>query len=208
MKDFQSAIESGKKVIQIENQRNSISYFNLALAYDLNKDYKEAIEFYKIVEKLYFKEKKILFNNLAKCYLGLENVYEAEKYYLKALKYNENDKFIINNLLILYLRVGDKEKTEDFFKKAQEIDEDFIEFKLNLSDYLLSKNKINEAIKLLKIIIKDTRNFAAYIKLVKIYSKICDNKTAKKIIDEAINIYPNSKDLKFSKGLLHLTEEI
>tara|TARA_B100001057_G_scaffold225800_1_gene226197 strand:+ start:816 stop:2540 length:1725 start_codon:yes stop_codon:yes gene_type:complete len=205
-KDFQSAIESGKKVTQIENFQNPISYFNLALAYDLNKDYKEAIESYKIVETLNFKEKKILFNNLAKCYLGSDNIDEAKKYYLKALEFDENDKYIINNLLILYLRIEDKEKIEQFFKKAQEIDEHYIEFKLNSSDYLISKNKINEAIELLKSIIKDTRNYTAYIKLAKIYSKICDNKKSKQIIDEAITIYPNSTDLKFSRGLLYLTE--
>ena len=38
------------KVIELEIQKNPISYFNLALAYDFNKDYKKAIDLYKIVE--------------------------------------------------------------------------------------------------------------------------------------------------------------
>ena len=39
--DFESAIENAKKVLELDIQKNPISYFNLALAYDLNKDYKK-----------------------------------------------------------------------------------------------------------------------------------------------------------------------
>jgi len=205
LQDYESAIYNAKKIIDLDDQKKSISYFNLALAYDLNKDYNQAIELYKIVETLNFNEKKILFNNLAKCFLATENINEAKNYYSKALEFDENDKFIINNLLILYLRIGDKFKIEQFYRKAENIDKDYIEFKLNSSDYLLSKEKIKEAIELLESIINDTKNFVAYTKLAKIFSMIGDYKKAKEIIDEAINIYPNSKDLKFTKGMYHLT---
>ena len=75
IQDFKSAIEIGKKILELEIKKDPISYFNLALAYDLNKDYKKAIELYKTVETLDFKEKKILFNNLAKCFLGNQNAF-------------------------------------------------------------------------------------------------------------------------------------
>ena len=58
----------------------------------MNKDYKKAIDLYKIVEILNFKEKKILFNNLAKCFLGIKILNEAKNYYLKALEFDQNDK--------------------------------------------------------------------------------------------------------------------
>ena len=57
--DYKSAIISAEKTLELDNQKDPISYFNLALAYDLNKDYKKAIELYKTVETLNFKEKKI-----------------------------------------------------------------------------------------------------------------------------------------------------
>ena len=139
--DYKSAINNGKKVIELEIQKNPISYFNLALAYDLNMDYKKALDLYKIVEASNFKQKKILYNNLAKCFLGAQNIDEAKNYYLKALEFDHNDKSIVNNLLILFIRIGDKENAEYFFNRAQEIDKDYIEFKLNKSDYLLSQNK-------------------------------------------------------------------
>ena len=204
--DFKSAIENGNKVIELDVQKNPLSYFNLALAYDLNKDYKKAIETYKIVETLNFKEKKILFNNMAKCSLGAQQIRNAEYYYLKALEIDQNDKLIVNNLLILYLRIEDKTKIEQFFKKAEQIDKNYIEFRLNKSDYFLSKDKIEEAINLLKTIIQESKNYIAYTKLAKIYSIIGDNKKAAETIEDAINIYPTLKDLKFTRGILHLIE--
>ena len=204
--DYESAIKNGKKVIELEIQKNPISYFNLALAYDLNKDYKKALDIYKIVENLNFKEKKILFNNLAKCFLGDQNIDEAKNYYLKALEFDHNDKLIVNNLLILFLRIGDKENAEHFFNRAQKIDKDYIEFKLNKSEYLLSQNKIEDAINCLKDIITESKNYIAYTKLSKIYSMIGDLKKSIEIIDQAIIEYPNQKDLKFTRGIQHLIE--
>tara|TARA_Y100000591_G_scaffold125259_1_gene107130 strand:+ start:812 stop:2536 length:1725 start_codon:yes stop_codon:yes gene_type:complete len=206
IQDFRSAIKNGNKVIELDNQKNPISYFNLALAHDLNKDYKAAIEIYKKVESSNFKEKKILFNNLAKCSWGAQNIDDAKDYYLKALEFDQNDKLIINNLLILYLRIGDKDNIEKFYKRAQLIDENYIEFKLNKSDYLLSKDKIEDAIKILKSIIESSKNYTAYTKLAKIYSIINDNKNATKIIEEAITAHPGIKDLKFTRGMIHLIE--
>ena len=143
---------------------------------------------------------------MAKCSLGAQQIRNAEYYYLKALEIDQNDKLIVNNLLILYLRIEDKTKIEQFFKKAEQIDKNYIEFRLNKSDYFLFKDKIEEAIKLLKTIIQESKNYIAYTKLAKIYSIIGDNKKAAETIDDAINFYPTFKDLKFTRGILHLIE--
>ena len=205
IQDFKSAVENGKKVIDLDDQKNPISYFNLALAYDFNKNYKKAIENYKIVANLNFKEKKILFNNMAKCSLGAQQINDAKYYYLKALEIDQNDKLIVNNLLILYLRIEEKNKIEQFYKKAEQLDDNYIEFKLNKSDYFLYKNEIYKAIEVLKSIIEDSKNYIAYTKLAKIYLTIGKIKKAVEIVEEAISIYPDIKDLKFTRGMLHLT---
>ena len=142
----------------------------------MDKNYKKAIDLYKIVETLNFKEKKVLFNNIAKCFLGLNKIKDAKSYYLKALKIDENDKVIINNLLILYLRLGDKDQAENFYNKAKKLDDNYIEFKLNESDYLLSKDKIEKAIEVLKLIITNSKNYVSYTKLAKIYLTINNSK--------------------------------
>ena len=206
LEDFKSAIENGKKVIQLELKKNPLSYFNLALAYDFNNDYKKAIELYKIVENFDFKEKKILFNNLAKCYLNNNNIAEAKNYYQKALEFNQNDKVILNNLLILYLRIGEKDKSEYFYKKAKAVDEHYIEFKLNESEYFFFNNNHQKSIEILQSIINKTKNYIAYTKLAKIYSMINDKKKAIETIEEALSIYPNKKDLKLTRGFMHLID--
>ncbi len=204
--DLTSAIKTGNKVIALDINKNSLSYFNLALAYDLNRDFKKAIQFYNVAENLNFKEKKILFNNIAKCFFGLNNIEEAKRYYLKALKINENDKLTINNLLILYLRIGDKDQAEYFYNKAKEIDHNYIEFKLNESDYLFFKNEIEKAIEILNSIVTNSKNYIAYTKLAKIYSIINNNKKAIETIEEAISVYPNMSNLKLTRGVHHLIE--
>ena len=97
--------------------------------------------------KCQISKKKILFNNLAKCYLSTENINEAENYYLKALELDKEDKIIINNLLILYLRIGNHNKSEKFYNKAKAVDFNYLEFRLNESEYFLFKGDIEKAIK-------------------------------------------------------------
>ena len=111
------------------------------MAYDLNNDYKKAIELYKIVENFDFKEKKILFNNLAKCYLNNNNIDEAKNYYQKALEFNQNDKVILNNLLILYLRIGEKDKSEYFYKNDMDDPKRWVNGTLGVITFL-SKDQI------------------------------------------------------------------
>ena len=206
LKDYRSAIENGKNVIKLESTKNPLSYFNLALAFDFSNDFKKAIELYKIVETLNFKEKKILFNNLARCYLNKNDILEAKNYYQKALEFDQNDKVILNNLLILYLRIGDNDKSEYFYKKAKAIDENYIEFRLNKSEYFLSKKDYQKSIGILKSIINETKNHIAYSKLAKIYSMINNKKKAIETIEEALSIYPNRNDFKLSRGFLHLID--
>ena len=204
LRDYKSAIVNGENVIKLDSTKNPLSYFNLALAYDLNNDFKKAIELYKIVEASNFNEKRILFNNLAKCYLSSENIVEAKNYYLKALEFDQDDKVILNNLLILYLRIGEKDKLEYFYKKAKEVDENYIEFRLNESEYFFLKNNHQKSIEILQSIINKTKNYIAYSKLAKIYSMINDKKKAIETIEEALTVYPNRKDLKLTRGIMHL----
>ena len=206
LKDYKSAIVNGENVIKLDSTKSPLPYFNLALAYDFNNDFKKAIELYKIVEASNFNEKKILFNNLAKCYFSDRNISESINYYHKALEFDKNDKLIINNLLNLYLRIGNIEEAENYYNRAKEIDHNYIEFKFNKSEYLILKEKTEEAIKLLKTIINESKNYIAYSKLAKIYSMKNDKKKTIEIIEEALKVYPNMDDLKFTRGILHLVE--
>ena len=203
-KEFEIAIKNIKKIIELEKNQNPISIFNLGLAYDLSKNYSKAIETYKIIEDNNFKEKKLLFNNLGSCYLANNSLLESTKYYLKAFELDQSDKRIINNLALLYLKIGDLNQSNYYLQKAELIDSEFIEFKLNKSDYLFSIDKIKESIDLLTKTIIETKNIFAYLRLSMIYSRIDDNKKSLETINNGLDLYPNSCELKAFKGMLLL----
>ena len=202
--EYSLAIENGKKIAELEKQKNPLSYFKLAYAYDLNRNFSEAICNYKIVEKSNFREKKLLFNNLGSCYSAINKLKIAEKYYLEALEIDRNDKRIINNLLLIYLKIGDQKNTEIYFKKAELVDKEFIQFKLNKSDYLFSINKIEDSIKFLQKIIDDNGNPFAYMRLASIFSRIGNDTKSIEIANQAYKKYPNFNEIKALKGMIHL----
>jgi len=202
--EYSLAIENGKKIVDLEKQKNPLSYFKLAYAYDLNRNFSEAICNYKIVEKSNFREKKLLFNNLGSCYSAINKLKIAEKYYLEALEIDRNDKRIINNLLLIYLKIGDQKNTEIYFKKAELVDKEFIQFKLNKSDYLFSINKIEDSIKFLQKIIDDNGNPFAYMRLASIFSRIGNDTKSIEIANQAYKKYPNFNEIKALKGMIHL----
>tara|TARA_B100001057_G_scaffold315668_1_gene315819 strand:+ start:877 stop:1224 length:348 start_codon:yes stop_codon:yes gene_type:complete len=47
LKNFKSAILNALNIIELDSTNNPLSFFNLALAYDLDKNFKKAIEIYK-----------------------------------------------------------------------------------------------------------------------------------------------------------------
>ncbi len=202
--EFEISIEYGQKILKLEKQKNPISYFKLAYAYDLNRDFNNAIDNYKIVENFNFADKKLLFNNLGSCYLGINKIKIAEKYYLDALKIDENDKRIINNLLLIYIKIEDQKKIEIYLKKAELADKDFIQFKLNKSDYLFSINKIDDSIELLKKIIEDNSNPFAFMRLANIFLRIGNDIKSMEIANKAYKKYPDFNQLKALKGMIHL----
>ena len=115
--EFINAINCSEKIIKIEKIKNPESYYKLAYACEMNGNYTDAINYYKISESLGFANKKSLFNNLGTVYLKLNNTQESEKFLLKALEFKDSDKIIINNLLRNYLHSRNYKKAELYYKK-------------------------------------------------------------------------------------------
>ena len=73
----------------------------------------------------------------------------ANDFFLKGINFGE-DKIIINNLLNSCILLRDLDNSDLYFKKAEKIDENFLDFKYNKARYLILKNQIDEAIKILE----------------------------------------------------------
>ena len=202
--EFINAINCSEKIIKIEKIKNPESYYKLAYACEMNGNYTDAINYYKISESLGFANKKSLFNNLGTVYLKLNNTQESEKFLLKALEFNDSDKIIINNLLRCYLHSRNYKKAELYYKKAEDIDKENDAFKYNKIELLISQHKFEEAIDLLKKLVEDTNNFLAPLRLASLYSRLEKTNQAEMVIDNSLKIHPNNTQLKYSKGRIML----
>jgi|TARA_Y100000031_G_scaffold133284_1_gene155007 tetratricopeptide (TPR) repeat protein len=202
--EFRNAINYAEKIIKIEKIKNPESYYRLAYACEMNGNYTDSINYYKISESLGFSNKKSLFNNLGTVYLKVNNTQESEKFLLKALEFNDGDKIIINNLLRCYLHSRNYKKAELYYKKAEDLDIENDAFKYNKIELLISQHKFEEAIDLLKKLVENTNNFLAPLRLASLYSRLGKTNEAETVIDNSLKIHPNDTHLKYSKGRIML----
>ena len=146
--NFKDLLIYANKLIEID-QLNAEYNYKLAYALELNNNLDESIKYYNIYIDLDGKNKKQAFNNIGCMYLKINKPKIAKKYFLKAVDFGE-DKIIINNLLNSFIMLRDLDNSEVYLKKAQKIDENFIDFKYNKARYLILKDQINEAIEILE----------------------------------------------------------
>tara|TARA_Y100000389_G_scaffold204571_1_gene258047 strand:+ start:114 stop:1823 length:1710 start_codon:yes stop_codon:yes gene_type:complete len=137
-----------KKLIAIDKLNHQYN-FQLAYALDLNNDPESAISCYKNYLDIGGKDQKKALNNIGSIYLKKNKPKIALDYFLKAIKFGE-DKIVINNTFYCYIKLRDRNNSDIFFNKSKIIDENFIEFIFNKAEYLVLKNEINDAIKILE----------------------------------------------------------
>ena len=102
--------ETEKKFLEAENLR-------------ANKDFKKAINIFKTILHQ-FPELPPALHNIAICYTELNNIEDAEKFYLKCLKIEPVSILSINNLAKLYYNTGNFSKALPILKKSLLMKED------------------------------------------------------------------------------------
>ena len=176
-----------KKLVELNKTNNEYNY-QLAYAHGLNNNLNETLEYYNKYISLDGKNKKQAYNNIGCLYLQRNNPKAAKKFFLLGINFGE-DKIIINNLLKSYILLRDTENSDIYLEKAENIDKDFLEFKYNKAKYLILKNEIQSAIKILE----DNINSSQFlITLLILYSNIGKkddfdnllNRTKERIINE------------------------
>jgi len=197
------AIKTAKKIIEIENNTNQNSIFNLAYAYEINKNFREAIKIYEELEFNNYKNKINLFTNLANCYFKIENISKAKNYYLKSFKQDKKNIISMNNLLSFYLKIQNEKMIELFYKKLKKTDNKSFIFKLNESIYFFINGFIEKSISTLKNLITKNNNYHALNIISQIYANIGDLKNAEYYTKIALKNYP-SDETRFSNGIFQL----
>ena len=185
--NFKKFLFFAKKLVEIDKS-NPLFNFQLGYAYEQNHDQVNSKKHYKISIKIDQNYKFMVFNNIGSTYAKTRKFKKSNRYYFKALKFNINNKVIINNILSNYLGLRDKENAYIYFKKAENLDQNFIEFLYNKAEYLILIEKITEAI---QILVKNKNNLRFLIRLIKIYFTIGKDKEAQLLFDSSKKIFVN-----------------
>jgi len=117
-----------------------IECYNLASVYLLNKNYKKALETFKIYLRLQ-PDSYQAHNNIALVYLKLKNYGKAVKHYKQAIKLNSTSSIAYYNLAeILYYEIKEEGKAIEQLKKCLSIDSSNKDAILFLNYILMKKN--------------------------------------------------------------------
>ena len=200
-KKFDKVLFYAKELVKFNSDNNEYNY-QLAYAHELNNNLNETVENYLKYISLDGKNKKQAYNNIGCLYLKRNNPKTAKDFFLKGIKFGE-DKIIINNLFRSYILLRDIKNSESLFKKAENIDKNFLEFKYNKAKYFILKNEIENAIKILK---DNINNSQFLITLLILYSNIGRKEDCNKLLAESKDRIINEPEFLNYYGLKLLYE--
>ena len=201
-KTYEELLFFAKKLFKL-NSYNQLYNYQLGYAFELNNNSKEAIEYYQKCIDLNGENKKKALNNIGSIYLKRNKPKISLNYFLKANDLDENDKIIINNILICYIKLRDEKNSDLYFNKAKNLDNNYIEFLFNKAEYLILKNELKEAIKILD---KNKNNSKFLITLLKLYFNVGKNNDGNKLLSESRDRIKNNPEFFNYYGLRSLYE--
>ncbi len=201
-KKFKELLNYSTKLYYLDN-KNPLNIFQIGSANELNKNYDEAIKYYEIYINTDGSDKKRGFNNIGNIYLRKGKPKTSVKYFSKALELDSNNKILINNILLCYLSLRDESKAEEFFKKAENIDSNYTEFLHNKAEFLILKNQLQEAEKILE----NNKGITKFlITLIRLYFNSGQSDKGNELLNQSREILKNNSDFYNYLGLRYLYE--
>ena len=201
-KKFKELLNYSDKLYYLDN-KNPLNIFQIGYANELNKNYDEAIKYYEKYINTVGSDKKRVFNNIGNIYLRKGKPKTSVKYFSKALELDSNNKILINNILLCYLTLRDENKAEEYFKKAEIIDGNYTEFLHNKAKFLILKNEIQEAEKILE---SNKGNTKFLITLIRLYFNSGQSNKGNELLNQSREILKNNSDFYNYLGVRYLYE--
>lgn len=201
-KSYENLLKYSIKLYNLD-KLNPVNIFQIGSAYELNKDYDKAIEYYEKYIDTNGCDKKKGYNNIGNIYLRKGKPKISINFFLKALEFDNKSKILTNNLLLCYLYLRDEKKSDEYFKKAELIDDNYIEFLHNKAEYLILKNQFKEAE---KILINNKNNTKFLITLIRLYFNSGQNDKGKELLDKSRELLKGNSDFFNYLGIRYLVE--
>ena len=201
-KKFKELLNYSDKLYYLDN-KNPLNIFQIGYANELNKNYDEAIKYYEKYINTVGSDKKRAFNNIGNIYLRKGKPKTSVKYFSRALELDSNNKILINNILLCYLTLRDENKAEEYFKKAETIDGNYTEFLHNKAKFLILKNEIQEAEKILE---SNKGNTKFLITLIRLYFNSGQSNKGNELLNQSREILKNNSDFYNYLGVRYLYE--
>ena len=201
-KKFEKLLSLSIKLYDLDKS-NLQNIFQIGSAYELNKNYDDAIKYYEKYINTNKSDKKRGFNNIGNIYLRKGKPKISIKYFSKALELDKNNKILVNNILLCYLYLRDENKAEEYFKIAENIDSNYIEFLHNKAEFLILKNQIEEAEKILE----NNKGITKFlITLIRLYFNSGQSNKGNELLNQSREILKNNSDFYNYLGIRYLYE--
>ena len=204
-KDFKNLINIAKKIFELD-KKNSLSHFKLAYALEITGNLTQSINYYNSAISLGFNDKKMIYNNLGNIYLGLDKNDKSIEFFTLAFEEDQSNKIIFNNLINAQIKTRNIDKIEKLLEKAKLLDENYNEYLYNKAQLFILKKQFEEAIIILKDLIKKYKDSKYALLLSKIYFTMGNKEKGNNLINETVISFPKDLSVINFKGMRDLLD--
>ncbi|MEI0565959.1 tetratricopeptide repeat protein [Brachyspira pulli] len=138
------------KAIELYNQISKENYKNIAETYIKAKNYKNAIDTYKMIIKMYPDNELNCYIDIARTYGEAENYEEVVNYYNKAIEIDSGNSEYYVNIAEIYKKLENYEEAVNYYNKAIEILNEPCKYHEKLAECYERLGKYNNAIEAYK----------------------------------------------------------
>lgn len=193
------------KAIELYNQISIENYKNIAKTYREGKNYKKAIDTYKMLTKMYPNDALNYYIDIASTYEKAEKYEEVVNYYNKAIEIDSGNSAYYVNIAEIYKKLENYEEAVNYYNKAIEILNEPCQYHKKLAECYEMLGKYNNAIEAYKEYFKIADELSPYI-YTNSSSKLDILKNIASLYDKLNDI--ESKNLYYEKAIQKCIELI
>lgn len=180
----------------------------LGVVYEMRSKYKDAIEFYEIADRAYFKNVPIYSINLIQLYKKIGAFAKAKEVAHRALENFPNNNYVLKELMEIYQKLGDLDSLEIYLQKQRNVFPHYANDFGVLGDYYDEVGKLDSAVYFYKISLElNPEDVSTIVSLSNILSKLGLYREAHQFIDQGMKIEQEDYYLYINKIYAYMWEQ-